>query len=678
MPFLDGDLESADKNAHRKVEESSSTGSPSKSFFARGLQNRPSSPLSAPVKSKYSPGSPKTVFPFPYQESPPRSPRRMSFSGIFRSSSKDSSSPSPNPSTSPGGIKFFTRSRKASGLSSSPSTPTQVTKQPNFPLEAYKHEPERLEARLRSFSSPPDTGQRFSLPPTPITVTRSSLVTSSICTTSKAAQDPTEGMLEKLELEDEVVAESESDFYMRFMKSHKCYDIVPTSSKLVVFDTTLQVKKAFFALVANGVRAAPLWEAKNQNFVGMLTITDFINILHRYYKSPMVQIYELEEHKIETWRELYLQETFKPLVNTSPDASLYDAVYSLIKNKIHRLPVIDPVSGNALYILTHKRILKFLQLFVCEMPKPAFMKKNLEELGIGTYHNIAFIHPHTPIIKALNIFVERRVSALPVVDESGQVVDIYSKFDVINLAAEKTYNNLDITVTQALKHRSQYFEGVVKCNKSETLETIVDRIVKAEVHRLVVVNEDRSIVGIISLSDILQALVLSPAGKSSLAIQFVEGQFIDSYDPTIENTFTKLICVNGQEYQLQLVDTAGQDEFSIFPQTYSIDINGYILVYSVTSNKSFEVVKIIYEKLLDMVGKVQVPIMLVGNKKDLHMERVISFEEGKALAESWHAAFLESSAKENQTTVDVFKRIIVEAEKIDGGSSQGKSSCFLM
>ncbi|XP_055784590.1 5'-AMP-activated protein kinase subunit gamma-2-like isoform X4 [Salvelinus fontinalis] len=299
---------------------------------------------------------------------------------------------------------------------------------------------------------------------------------------------------------------------MRFMKSHKCYDIVPTSSKLVVFDTTLQVKKAFFALVANGVRAAPLWETKKQSFVGMLTITDFINILHRYYKSPMVQIYELEEHQIETWRELYLQETFKPLVNISPDASIFDAVYSLIKNKIHRLPVIDPVSGNALYILTHKRILKFLQLFVCEMPKPAFMKQTLEELTIGTYHNIAFIHPNTPIIKALNIFVDRRVSALPVVDESGKVVDIYSKFDVINLAAEKTYNNLDITVTQALRHRSQYFEGVMKCNRLETLETIVNRIVKAEVHRLVVVDENARIVGIVSLSDILQALVLTPAG----------------------------------------------------------------------------------------------------------------------------------------------------------------------
>ncbi|XP_033848597.1 5'-AMP-activated protein kinase subunit gamma-2 isoform X2 [Acipenser ruthenus] len=510
MPFLDGDIDSSEKDGIRKAESSRPSSSPTKGFFSRVPPCRPSSPMSAPARSKQSPGSPKTLFPYSYQESPPKTPRRMSFSGMFRSSSKESSS---STSTSPVSIKFFSRSRKASGPPSPPSTPTQVTNQPSFPLEAYKNEPERLAARLRSYSSPPDTGQRLSLhtgqtvvsakPPTP---------SPAPIATSAPVHGLAEGMLEKLELEDEAVEESESDIYMRFMKSHKCYDIVPTSSKLVVFDTTLQVKKAFFALVANGVRAAPLWETKKQSFVGMLTITDFINILHRYYKSPMVQIYELEEHKIETWRELYLQETFKPLVNISPDASIFDAVYSLIKNKIHRLPVIDPVSGNALYILTHKRILKFLQLFVSEMPKPAFMKQNLEELGIGTYHNIAYIHPDTPIIKALNIFADRRVSALPVVDESGKVVDIYSKFDVINLAAEKTYNNLDITVTQALRHRSQYFEGVMKCNRLETLETIVDRIVKAEVHRLVVVDENASIMGIVSLSDILQALVLTPAG----------------------------------------------------------------------------------------------------------------------------------------------------------------------
>ncbi|XP_071312231.1 5'-AMP-activated protein kinase subunit gamma-1 isoform X1 [Agelaius tricolor] len=306
--------------------------------------------------------------------------------------------------------------------------------------------------------------------------------------------------------------------YTAFMKSHRCYDLIPTSSKLVVFDTSLQVKKAFFALVTNGVRAAPLWDSKKQSFVGMLTITDFINILHRYYKSPMVQIYELEEHKIETWRGTpggrergtagggTARNTPNP-PSLTPH-SLFDAVSSLIRNKIHRLPVIDPDSGNTLYILTHKRILKFLKLFISEVPKPEFMARTLEELQIGTYRNIAVVGTSTPIYVALGIFVQHRVSALPVVDDSGRVVDIYSKFDVINLAAEKTYNNLDVTVTRALQHRSHYFEGVLKCYKHETLETIINRLVEAEVHRLVVVDESDVVKGIVSLSDILQALVL--------------------------------------------------------------------------------------------------------------------------------------------------------------------------
>ncbi|XP_037703034.1 5'-AMP-activated protein kinase subunit gamma-1 isoform X6 [Choloepus didactylus] len=217
--------------------------------------------------------------------------------------------------------------------------------------------------------------------------------------------------------------ESNNSVYTSFMKSHRCYDLIPTSSKLVVFDTSLQVKKAFFALVTNGVRAAPLWDSKKQSFVGMLTITDFINILHRYYKSALVQIYELEEHKIETWREVYLQDSFKPLVCISPNASLFDAVSSLIRNKIHRLPVIDPESGNTLYILTHKRILKFLKLFITEFPKPEFMSKSLEKLQIGTYASIAMVRTTTPVYVALGIFVQHRVSALPVVDEKGGAFD---------------------------------------------------------------------------------------------------------------------------------------------------------------------------------------------------------------------------------------------------------------
>ncbi|XP_035600677.1 5'-AMP-activated protein kinase subunit gamma-1 isoform X5 [Oncorhynchus keta] len=311
-------------------------------------------------------------------------------------------------------------------------------------------------------------------------------------------------------------SEADAEMYMKFMKSHCCYEAIPTSCKLVIFDTTLQVKKAFFALVANGLRAAPLWDSKTQRFVGMLTITDFINILHRYYRSPLVQMNELERHQIGTWRDVYLQYSNHCLHSIAPDASLFDAIYSLLRHKIHRLPVIDPVSGNVLHILTHKRILKFLHIFKETVPKPCFMQKTIQDVGIGTFRNIATVQQTASVYDALSVFVERRVSALPVVNEQGKVVALYSRFDVINLAAQKTYNNLNMSMQEAIRRRCCFIEGVIKCLPDETLETVIDRIIKAEVHRLVLVDKEDVCRGIISLSDLLQAMVLSPAGIDAL------------------------------------------------------------------------------------------------------------------------------------------------------------------
>lgn len=153
-------------------------------------------------------------------------------------------------------------------------------------------------------------------------------------------------------------------------------------------------------------------------------------------------------------------------------------------------------------------------------------------------------------------------------------------------------------------------------------------------------------------------------GKSSLTIQYVKGQFVDAYDPTVENTFTKTVKLRGQEYFLKLVDTAGQDEYSIFPHTYAIDNHGYCLVYSINNLKSFEVIRIIYDKLLDMTGKVQVPIVLVGNKLDLQTERVVPFEDGKRLADYMNAGFMEVSAKSNNNVNELFTSLLTMIEKV--------------
>lgn len=65
-------------------------------------------------------------------------------------------------------------------------------------------------------------------------------------------------------------------------------------------------RRSIIREVFSGVRAAPLWDSSRQQFVGMLTITDFIKILQMYYTSPSVTMDELEEHELDTWRSKFL------------------------------------------------------------------------------------------------------------------------------------------------------------------------------------------------------------------------------------------------------------------------------------------------------------------------------------------------------------------------------------
>lgn len=316
--------------------------------------------------------------------------------------------------------------------------------------------------------------------------------------------------------------ENINTIYVRFFSKYHCYDLIPVSAKLVIFDTQLIVKKAFNALINNGCRAAPLWDSATQKFVGMLSVTDLIQIIRTYHKSPTIKLEDVEDQKIEVWRTLLNQES-RPLVSIGPDDCLLDAILTLKKNQVHRLPIIDPETGNVLYILTHKRILRFLFLFYHELPQPSFLFRTMKELKIGTYESITTITRNSLVITALDKFIEKRISALPVVDENtGKVIDIFAKHDVVQMAAEKTYKNLSLTVGKALERQSSWFEGVVKCKLDDTLGTVIHRIVKAEVHRIIVVDDDDKVIGVVSLSDILTFLAVRQVESETKRSQNLE------------------------------------------------------------------------------------------------------------------------------------------------------------
>ncbi|NXA67585.1 REBL1 GTPase, partial [Mohoua ochrocephala] len=121
-----------------------------------------------------------------------------------------------------------------------------------------------------------------------------------------------------------------------------------------------------------------------------------------------------------------------------------------------------------------------------------------------------------------------------------------------------------------------------------------------------------------------------------------------------------------------------QDEFTILPHSFVIGIHGYVLVYSVTSLRSFQVVKSLHEKLSESRGRTHMPVVLVGNKADLALQsREVRTDEGKKLAESWGTIFLESSAKERQVTVGIFMKLIEEIDRVDNSYGRSTSCCLM-
>jgi Ras homolog enriched in brain len=111
-------------------------------------------------------------------------------------------------------------------------------------------------------------------------------------------------------------------------------------------------------------------------------------------------------------------------------------------------------------------------------------------------------------------------------------------------------------------------------------------------------------------------------GKSSLAERFVSGRFVENYDPTIENTLRKQIGFRSKSYNVEIVDTAGNDEYSRLSRNATIGVHGYILVFSVVSRSSLEKIRQINKMLLNMIGNPPaVPRIIVGTMSDVAEQR---------------------------------------------------------
>lgn len=170
-------------------------------------------------------------------------------------------------------------------------------------------------------------------------------------------------------------------------------------------------------------------------------------------------------------------------------------------------------------------------------------------------------------------------------------------------------------------------------------------------------------------------------GKSALTVQFVQGIFVEKYDPTIEDSYRKQVEVDSHQCMLEILDTAGTEQFTAMRDLYMKNGQGFVLVYSITAQSTFNDLQDLREQILRVKDTDDVPMVLVGNKCDLEEERVVGKDQGLNLASQFNnCSFMETSAKAKIGVNDIFFDLVrqINRRTPDNPQKKKKKRCVLL
>ena len=130
--------------------------------------------------------------------------------------------------------------------------------------------------------------------------------------------------------------------------------------------------------------------------------------------------------------------------------------------------------------------------------------------------------------------------------------------------------------------------------------------------------------------DVIKISVLGTGGvgKSAITLRYVRDRFVEDWDPTIEDAYRKTVDVDGTICTLEILDTAGQDDFESLRPQWMIGKDGYLFVYSMDSQRSLKELEPFVELHRELNEQQRVPIVLVANKKDLVRARGFEWARG--------------------------------------------------
>lgn len=176
-------------------------------------------------------------------------------------------------------------------------------------------------------------------------------------------------------------------------------------------------------------------------------------------------------------------------------------------------------------------------------------------------------------------------------------------------------------------------------------------------------------------------------GKSALTLQFMYDEFVEDYEPTKADSYRKKVVLDGEDVQIDILDTAGQEDYAAIRDNYFRSGEGFLLVFSITEHESFTATSEFREQILRVKEEEAIPLLLVGNKSDLEERRQVSADEAAQKASEWGVQYVETSAKTRANVDKVFfdlmrevcKKKMAESKDKNGlsGKKKKKRCCIL-
>ena len=174
----------------------------------------------------------------------------------------------------------------------------------------------------------------------------------------------------------------------------------------------------------------------------------------------------------------------------------------------------------------------------------------------------------------------------------------------------------------------------------------------------------------------------STVGKTTIAYRCLDRKLNpEEGDTTLEDHYKIYPEINNEKVEVEIIDTAGQDDYQNFFDTWVQYSDGFLLIFAINDLSTFDIVKKRYNKIITMKGN-QIPIILIGNKKDLDNERKVSFKDAKNFANEKKVQYYETSALNDENNecknilLEITKKIF--AKKFKKNTNKGECCCSLL